>query len=282
MPQPSVIVGMRIAATLLILALASCASPPPDDSGSATPSATDVPTATASVSPSPPVALSANDLLECDGPVDGVGGAGEALALDIGVGGSTPDEALAAFLASTPFVVPLSGYEPLATSGDRYAYGYRADGEVKVVVVVSPRHGDVIGEEFATDELRACSESEFGGAVDFGHGRRVWTHVETGEILTDIPGPGHCEWQSARMLHIEEDGRLVAQYLRDPEGVFPAERLLDAYAEGVELPDDASDSGYRSPDGLELWFTESDTALYVVTPDGAERWPRAVEPIGCA
>jgi hypothetical protein len=242
---------------------------------------TDEPTLLPSVSPSAPDKLTVSDFLECDGEVTTVGGVGEALATDVGFGGSTPDEALRAFLDHGPFVIPVADYEPLGTSGDRYAYGYRADGEVKVVVVVSPRYGDLVGAVYATDELRTCPESEFGAEVEFGDGRRIWTHVETGGIITDLPGPSHCEWQSARMLHIEEDGRLVAQYLRDPDGVFDHARLLDAYAEGVELPDDASDSGYRSPDGLQLWFTESNTALYVVTPDTVERWPRAEEPIGC-
>jgi hypothetical protein len=84
------------------------------------------------------------------------------------------------------------------------------------------------------------------------------------------------------MLHVEHDDAPITQYLRDPDGFFDFARLLADYAEGVELPDDASDSGYRSPEGFELWFTESDAALYVVTPQGIERWPRAVEPIGCA
>lgn len=264
------------------LALAACSTQPPDGSGTSATSATDEPTEAASVSPTPPIDLTATELLECDGPVDSLGGAGEALTLDIGVGGSTPDEALAAFLEATPFVVPRAGYGPLATSGDRYAYGFRADGEVKVVVVVSPRHADLIGEAFATDELRACSESEFGGTAVFGDGRRVWTHLETGEILTDIPGPSHCEWQSARMLHVTHDDGSFTQYLRDPEGVFDFVRLLEDYAEGIELPDDASDSGYRTNEGLELWLTDLDTAAYVVTSDGVERWPRAEEPIGCS
>jgi hypothetical protein len=58
--------------------------------------------------------------------------------------------------------------------------------------------------------------------------------------------------------------------------------LLDTYAEGVELPEDAAFSGYRTDDGLELWFTSTDTAAYIVTPDGVERWPRADPAIGCA
>jgi hypothetical protein len=68
------------------------------------------------------------------------------------------------------------------------------------------------------------------------------------------------------MLHVEKEGQLVKQYLRDPQGVFDIGRLLETYAEGVELPPDATDSAYRSPEGFELWFTASDRAAYVVTP----------------
>ena len=201
--------------------------------------------------------------------------------MDIGAGGSTPVETLDAFLAQSPFVVPVTNYEVIGTSGDRYAYGYRADGEVKVVVVVSRRFGHLVGATYAVDELRMCGGSEFGSETVFPDGRRIWTHLDTGEILTDIEGPGHCEWQSARMLHVERGGTMAKQYLRDPQGVFAGFGLLEDYAEDVKLPDDASDSRYRTTDGLELWFTESDTALYVVTPQGIERWPRADEPIGC-
>jgi hypothetical protein len=49
--------------------------------------------------------------------------------------------------------------------------------------------------------------------------------------------------------------------------------LFDTYAAGIALPADANDSGYRSGE-LQLWFTPADTAAYVVSPDGVERWPR--------
>ena len=76
---------------------------------------------------------------------------------------------------------------------------------------------------------------------------------------------------------------MVRQYFRDPQGVLNdfARRNLETYADGVELPSDATDSGYRSPEGFELWFTRSDRAAYIVTPDGIERWPRADPPHGC-
>jgi hypothetical protein len=224
---------------------------------------------------------SALDLLDCHGPPSDVGGEAGGLAAE-GGGGDTPDEALDAFLAQTAFVVPRSNYQPLGRSGERFAYGYVVDGEVKVVVIISPEFGAELGSRFAPDELRMCDHAEFGADADLGPDTRTWTHDDTGLILTDIPGPGHCGWESARMLHVENEDGSLKQYLRDPLGVFTGVPLLDSYAEGVALPADATFSGYRSEDGLELWFTAEDSAAYVVTPDGVERWPRPAEPIGCA
>jgi hypothetical protein len=272
---------MKIAGPMLIGLLATaCASPAPSIQASGEPSAvagvTPVATNTASPDGEPVTAI---ELLECDGAPSEVGGSGEDLAFE--GGGGTPDEALQTFLANTAFVIPRTGYEPISQSGDRYAYAYRAGGEVKVVVVISPRFGELADVAFTADELRTCPEAEFGSEAEFADDRRVWTHTQSGAILTDIAGPGHCGWQSAQIMHVEEDGVLAKQYLRDPEGVFDQVPLRETYAEDVELPGDASDSGYRSPEGHELWFTESDTAAYVVTPDGVERWPRPVEIIGC-
>ena len=269
---------MKAILILLVAALGGCSSPAQD------PSAT--PSAVASVATDPSASASAAprtaiELLECDAGPSDVGGSGAEVAF---TGGETPNEALAAFLADSPFVVPHTGYEPLGRSGDRHAYGYRSDGKVKVVVVISPRFAELVGAAFAPDELRTCPEPEFGAAAEFDDGRRVWAHLTDGSILTDIPGPGHCGWESARILHVPNpDGTLGSQYLRDPFGVFDdIPTLLDTYAEDVELPAEASDSGYRSPDGLELWFTDADTAAYVVTADGVERWPRPADPIGCS
>lgn len=223
----------------------------------------------------------AADLLDCDGPVSGMGG----LADEFGPegGGATADEAFRSWIDATAFAVPRSGYRRVGSLGDRAIYAYEADGRAKVIVVISPRFRALAGTAFTIEELRTCVPSEFGTAVDLGPGRRVWTHVTTGEILVDIEGPSHCGWQSARMLHISDaDGNLARQYLRDPQGVFadiPA--VSDTYAEGIELPADATFSGYRSADGHELWFTTTDEAAYVVTPHGVERWPRAEEPIAC-
>jgi hypothetical protein len=265
----------RTAGIVASLVLAACAAPP-----------TVQPSAHAAESPRASASVSAElqspiELLDCDAAPSDVGGVGEDVAID--GGGETPEEALATFLANTLYVIPRSGYEALGRSGDRHAYGLRVDGEIKVVVVVSPRFGEMAGAAFTADELRTCPEAEFGAAADFGDERRVWTHETTGAILTDIPGPAHCGWESGRMLHVEGPRPTdVRQYLRDPLGVFGFAQLLETYAEDVALPEDATFSGYRTADDLELWLTPDDRAAYVVTPEGVERWPRPNEPIGCA
>ena len=279
-----------LGAFLMAFAVSACsATLAPSETASTPsfePSATETVRPDADPSPTEDQPESASDLLDCDGPISEMGG----LADDFGPegAGATADEAFDNWAATTVFGVPRSGYQKLGNIGDRHVYAYEADGRAKVVVVISPRFGEFVGDAaFTIEELRTCDPSEYGGAVDLGPHQRVWTQDETGAILIDIAGPGHCGWESARMLHVNNpDGSFGRQYLRDPFGVFVEEQfddgLLDTYAEGVQLPADASFSGYRTADGLELWFTTEDRAAYVVTPDGVERWPRADPPRGCA
>ena len=244
--------------------------------GSQSPNVDEAPTATAT--PEPTALPAAVELLDCDADPSELGGFLGGYAPE--GAGDTPDAAFDSFLGS-PFTIPRSGYRKLFEDGDGAVYAYLVDGHVKVVVVVSDRYADIVGAKYAVDELRSCDPTEYGPTVDLGEGRTVWAHPD-GRIMSDIVGPGHCDWQSARILHLTEDGDLVAQYIRDPEGIFPPDLLLETYGEGVAVPADASPSGYRHGD-QELWFSEADRALYVVDASGmAERWPKAARAIGCA
>ena len=272
---------------LMAFAVVACSTPAaPEPSASAASLApSGVETAPPDVGPSASSvqAESATDLLVCDGPVSEMGGRADEFGPE--GAGATPEDAFENWMATTVFGVPRSGYRELGSIGDRYVYAYENEGRAKVIVVISPRFGEMVGgAAFTLEELRTCDPSEYGAVVDLGPDQRVWAHDETGEILIDIAGPGHCAWESARMLHVSNaDGSLGKQYLRDPIGTFDdIPSLLDTYAEGVEMPADATFSGYRTADDLELWFTAEDRAAYVVTPDGVERWPRADPPIGCA
>ena len=100
--------------------------------------------------------------------------------------------------------------------------------------------------------------------------------------LTTIAGPGHCGWDSATFLFIGWPPGTAAptaaqarQYIRDPRGDVRAvfrERLTI----NVRLPSDARATGYRHG-AIEVYVSASDDneAIYVVSPAGAERWPRS-------
>jgi hypothetical protein len=178
-------------------------------------------------------------------------------------------------MTSHRFRVPHSGYERIQALPDGALYGYRVEGRLKVVVIFSSRSAELtdappdVVPPYTMERLWTCDPAE---VFAVGPAHRVWVNVE-GQTLDDSVGPEHCMWQHARVLSVP-DGNGFRYYLRDPLGVMRQEQtLFDTYAAGIALPADANDSGYRSGE-LQLWFTPADTAAYVVSPDGVERWPR--------
>ena len=113
----------------------------------------------------------------------------------------------------------------------------------------------------------------------------VWTRdgnkVSEFELVT-AAGPGHCGWESATYLTIGWPPPTVSSnatgahlYIRDPRGV-----VNSSYRDGLvlhaTLPSDARPTGHRHG-AIEIYVSPSDQdrAIYVVAPDGAERWPRS-------
>jgi len=258
------LVGMRhlrLALLVAALALSACGSTPLSPS----PVASSAP----SLIPAP------LDLLDCDGAPSGLGGIGP---FGIVTLGESPAAALASWLEDPVFVVPVNNWEAFAEVGDRTLFVYRSARRIKVVAVFSTEQ-TVPGEGvFTLEELRACPEDEFGPEAVFATGDRVWTN-DAGLILRDFPGPAHCGWQQARLLHIGE-GEALRQYIGDPLGIMPAVNLVEPYDGDADVPGDATPSGYRSGD-LELWFVPDGRAVFVVGADRAELWPRSDPPSLC-
>ncbi len=128
--------------------------------------------------------------------------------------------------------------------------------------------------------LSSCSADENEPPVSVA---MVWTDASgtalPATVVTSEAGPEHCEWQSATFLNL--DGGIVAggqQYLRDPAGSVSG-ALATTYQADVELPPDAHDTGFRR-EGAALWVASD--AVFVVSPNATERWPRTVDGIGCA
>ena len=105
------------------------------------------------------------------------------------------------------------------------------------------------------------------------------------DVLAERPGPDHCNWENSRVLiagdpigsrYTNPDD--VVEYIRDPEGVYGVDAFMSGFASGIDLPDDAVDSGYRQA-GRQLWFSAGDPdAAFVRSGDEVERWPRGVAP----
>ena len=276
---------LTIASCALVIGLSACGKPAeltastmPSFPAIVTSAATPSPSASASVEPSRMAAVdAASAVLECTDAAGEWGG----FADDFGPsgGGATADEALEAELAATQFAIPRAGYERREWAGPGVLYVYEVSGRVKVAIVISGRFGHMVDAPFAIQEMRACDAAEFGPDAELIVTTRVWSNADR-EIVTDIQGPEHCGWQTARLLHIDNADGSFRQYVRDPLGVMGPFGLLSDYASGVGLPADAEFSGYTSGE-LELWFVPDDHAAYVVTPDGTERWPRADPPTGC-
>jgi hypothetical protein len=248
------------------LLLTACAAPFPSPSPTASPNPK--PTATPAMS---------SDLLDCD--EEGLEVSGLRYAFDLELGGATPDAALAAWMTSHHFRVPHAGYERVETRTGGAVYGYRVDGRIKVVVTFSSYNADLfdapstIVAPYTMQELALCDPSE---VFEVGPAQRLWVN-DQGMTLDDSVGPEHCMLQWARILSIADSsaGQFgFRHYVRDPVGVMQGwGTAFDTFAADTVLPKDAIDSGFRSG-ALELWWTQADTAAYIVGPTTIERWPR--------
>ena len=193
-------------------------------------------------------------------------------------GEDSPDQALSALLSDElSGSLPGRGYRVEHKAGGRVLYSYDIAGRTRVAVVVAkdlPRRPGWGLETYAQ-----CDPSEFARGDRAGLDIRVWTDrgdrpVPVTEVFS-AAGPEHCDWQSVEFLHLGD-----RQYLRDPEHALPRELLRSSYAPKTRLPDGAKDTGYR--DGRrELWLSADKSDAYVRTGDGVERWPGAIERIGC-
>jgi hypothetical protein len=66
----------------------------------------------------------------------------------------------------------------------------------------------------------------------------------------------------------------------DPGTAIDRQLLAGKPDKDADLPPDAVDTGLRRSDA-ELWLAADGDALYVVSDENVEKWPRAIETIGC-
>ena len=141
---------------------------------------------------------------------------------------------------------------------------------VAVAVLAAAACGGADGDTFAADWRNAA-----GDKVD----DEVRMHR----------GPSHCDWEDVVFLETAWPlGRSLAsprgagrRYVRDASGILPRNVFRGELDLNARLPRHARDTGYRAGE-LELWIgDDAERHLYVVRPDGVERWPRT-ESFACA
>ena len=117
--------------------------------------------------------------------------------------------------------------------------------------------------------------------------------TDFGLVMHVAEGADHCGWTSVTFMNLgwplgtqTEPPGDFRQYVRDPDGVLSSV-LRTPFGSDGELPADIAPSGFRRGD-WELWTAPSDVAdaVYVVDGDPRaggtwERWPRAIDVIGC-
>lgn len=106
------------------------------------------------------------------------------------------------------------------------------------------------------------------------------------DVLAERPGPEHCGWQQARVLIVGQPLGTpyttradTTEFVRDPDGAFDRPDLTAGFDPLATLPDDAVDSGFRRDD-LAVFHTPGDqSAIWLVSPEGVERWPAGDPPL---
>lgn len=192
----------------------------------------------------------------------------------------SPAGALQAYAEHEFGAVPTSGFEQVRMDGERALYVYDVDGETKAAVVVATH----VPGSWTMEAVASCDPAEFAPSADAELDNKIWTNRDGNRVptreLADFRGHSHCGTQSATLLLVHPPSTEPVMYVRDPDGVL-TEETRGSYESEVEPPANAEDSGFRL-DEWQLWYAADRSAAYVVTPDGAERWPRAKHLIGCA
>lgn len=246
------------------------------------------PAASATSGPELQVAADARDEVDCDGGRDRTG-AGDYVDGGLETVQDDPAAAVQNLLTENDVGAPNADYVVVARNRNRALVTYEVDREVKVAFVVQDGVTDWDGNVgWGVTSYAACDLAEMPPEISDAAGIDVWTdetgaRVPTSQVQS-YPGPEHCDWQDITFLQLG-DHREGQQYLRDADGAL-ARSTRTTYAEQVQLPEDATDSGWRR-DGRALWLVPDRSAAYLVDldevegPKIAERWPGAEDAIGC-
>lgn len=178
---------------------------------------------------------------------------------------------------------PSEGFVVERTDGDRVLLSYDVGEATKVSVIAAAAirdHNDDVG--WGVETWAQCDPSELPADVARELGHVVWEDTDGERVpvttVTSYQGPEHCDWQDVTFLHLRD-----ATFLRDTRGVL-ADSLVTTWSDDVDLPAEATDTGFRH-DGRQLWLARDGSAAFLVSTSDAgdvERWPATRGLVGCA
>lgn len=196
--------------------------------------------------------------------------------------GSDPDGALARFLDSAHFALPARGFVAQGQDQHRVLYTYSVAGDPKTAVIVADGSKVPVGVEdgWGVETFASCDPAEFDPSIDDQLAVEIWLDAAGNRVptftITSRRGPAHCDWESVTFLRLEQ-----RQYVSDPRGVLDGVEFVIPFDDDVELPADATDTGYRR-DGRQLWISADGSIAYLVAGNRVEAWPSSIDPVACA
>jgi len=223
--------------------------------------------------------------LECQGkPYEGGSGSYDGGLLTVQ---DTAEEALENFLKEEFWEdrLPGSNYHVERVDDDRVLLSWDLDQQTKVAFIAADGTRDYENDVgWGIESWAQCDPSEFPQdmARDFGY--LVWEDEDGDPVpvttVYSYLGARHCNWQSTMFLML--GGDKGDQFVRDRGGEL-ASLLKTVYIRHTQLPDTATDTGFRRDD-RELWISSTRDAIYLVGDDhmDVELWPAATEAFGCS
>lgn len=195
---------------------------------------------------------------------------------------SDPDGALMLFIENGLFALPGQDFVAAGRDEDRVLYTYSVDGESKVAVIVADSANVPLDREdgWVVETFASCDPAEFDPSADDQLPVDIWLDTEGNRVptttLTSYSGPEHCDWESVTFLRFED-----REYISDPRGVLADFGFVVPFNNDVELPADATNTGYHR-DGRQLWVSGDRAIAYLDDGNRVEAWPTPTDLVGCA
>lgn len=200
--------------------------------------------------------------------------------------GETPESGLQAWRDDSQWPGFDGAMRAVRTEPDRVLFTYAAGGRTLQAVVVhrgpaAPGTGaGTDGIAWWVESSARCDVVEYPDGLAESRGVEVWTDTAgrriSSQVISSWTSDGDCLTRGTRILELGNARERL--YLAHGEA-YP-DATEEPFQQGVALPGDAVDSGYRH-DAERLWFSRDLRRAYVGGPAEVDVWPLGTDVPGC-